>query len=122
MKAIRQTSIDAYNEILFNGLLSKRRWEVYNFLYQNGPLTAEEIRVALCPNLGNGITPRLSELKALGVIVEVGTKKNPSGMEAILWDVTGNLPIALPKKEKTYKFSKQQLIDAGADLTKLGVK
>ena len=42
-KNIRQTSIDCYNKIKAEGLLSKRRLEVYEILFHHGQLTANEI-------------------------------------------------------------------------------
>ena len=38
----RQTSIDCYNEIRANGLLSKRRFEVYEALLSSAPCTSSE--------------------------------------------------------------------------------
>lgn len=95
----RQTSIAAYRSIKENGLLSKRRWEVYDYLFVNGPCTALRVWREVAPKSANGgITTRFSELKRMGVVQEVGETKDATGMRAILWDVTARLPIPLQKK------------------------
>jgi hypothetical protein len=91
----RTTSAIAYHEIRESGLLSKRRLEVYEYLYQNGPMIAAEIPIT-------GAWKRLSELKERGVAHEVGEKKNAlTGHLSVLWDVNEALPSEPPKKEKT---------------------
>ena len=68
---MRQTSIDCYNKIKANGLLSKSRLQVYEALYK-------------------------TELREQGVIYEKGEKKcNITGRNVIEWDLTDNLPIKL---------------------------
>jgi hypothetical protein len=108
---MRQTSLDAYHEITENGLLSKRRLQVYRWLFKNGPATGKEVTVALCPpdqNTG-GYTTRLSELKEQGVVAEAGHKSCQfSGQTVTLWDVTDRLPNPLPPRIPT----KQRLIQA----------
>ena len=101
----RQTSIDCYNEIKANGLLSKKRFEVYQALYNLAPCTsAEALSTMLSKN--SAITSsraRFTELRELGVIYEKGTKKcSITGRNAIEWDLTDNLPknIKLSKNAK----------------------
>lgn len=99
----RQTSIDAYNTIKENGMLAKRRWEVYSILFSHGPMTGNQIiqYVGKIQNTGS-IKTRLSELRDRGVVVELGTVKDPiTGVTVILWDVTKNLPIKLDKPRRT---------------------
>lgn len=94
---VRQTSAEAYHTIQANGLLSKRRWEIYDALYRHGPKTGSELFKCLTlygenPTHSNIVT-RLGELRDLGVAAEVGKKEcEVSGMRVILWDVTDNLP------------------------------
>ena len=93
----RQTSIATYHQIEQEGLLSKRRLEVYQILFKYGPLTAHEIvdvaRTKYPKANQTGFNARLSELKTLGVVSEVGAKKHEvSGKQNILWDVTSELP------------------------------
>ncbi len=100
----RHTSAQAYRRIEEEGLLSNRRWQVYDILYKHGPLTANEIiRYArrYHPTANQtGFNARLSELKRIGVVVEVGEKPDAiSGQKCFLWDVTEGLPLKLPKKE-----------------------
>lgn len=101
----RQTSIDAYDQIKDEGLLSDLRWKVYDHLYNHGPLTAKQITVALtCHDESSGVyNTRLSELKRLGVILEVDEGPCPiSGRKVIHWDVTDALP-SEPDKKMTSK-------------------
>ena len=106
---VRDTSKNAYYEIKNNGLLSERRWMVYDCLYNNGPMTGGEIFEALRFGRANAnITSRLSELRRMGVAVEIGTKECAStGMTVTLWDVTSKLPEklepTLTKKQKKDK-------------------
>lgn len=105
----RDTSIQAYRQIQAEGLLSERRFEAYKFIYEHGPLTAnemmykaKELRMRTHIHM-ESLSKRLSELRDLGVIQEIGTKKcSISGRECIVWDVTSNLPVK-PKKKKTSK-------------------
>lgn len=116
---MRQTSIDAYNAIKESGLLGKRQKHAYNVLYKDGPLTGNELSELMrIP----GQWKRCSELKKRRLAIEVGKRPcRVTGRECLTWDVTSNMPVPYVR-EKLYKLTKQQLIDAGADLTKLGVK
>lgn len=98
----RQTSVETYRLIESDGLLSKRRFEVYSILFNSGPLTAHEIVATARKQypLANqtGFNARLSELEKLGVVETVGEKNNPvSGHKNLLWDVTDKLPSKLEK-------------------------
>lgn len=110
----RQTSIDCYNAIKANGLLSKRRMEVYEILFKYGPMTANEIvRISKIsyPNTNpSSFHARLSELKKYGVIVEIGEKKDiVSNNNCLIWDLTDRLP----KKIKLSTSAKKlKVIDA----------
>lgn len=99
----RLTSVEAYHEIENNGLLSRRRWQVYKALYSHGPCTANELYQYLPPsksaNAGN-ITTRLGELRDMNCVDEVGTRVcSVTGKNCIVWDVNGNLPQPPPKRE-----------------------
>lgn len=94
---MRQTSIDCYNEIKANGLLSKRRMEVYEILFNHGAMTANEIvrksKISYPNTNPSSFHARLSELKKYGVIIEVGEKKDViSGNNCYIWDLTDRLP------------------------------
>jgi hypothetical protein len=104
----RQTSIEAYNKIKENGLLSQRRFEVYDYVFGNGPTTARGAVKALSKKRGEQVAisfssyaARFSELRDVGVLAEVGTTiDKDTGCEVILWDVTDRLPIKLDKPKR----------------------
>ncbi len=95
---IRQTSIEAYQTIRESGLLSRRRLEAYDILFNHGPMTAQE----LDRKAGSvGLWKRLSELEAVGVVATVGERDcKVTNMNAILWDVTDKLPIKFEKPKR----------------------
>ncbi len=104
---IRETSIISYNTIRDSGLLSKRRWEVYDVLYHHGPATGAELAMfyrkkygASSPSNPNTLT-RLGELRDMGVVTELGSRIcSVTGQTVINWDVTSKLPKALATKTK----------------------
>ena len=100
----RDTSIEAYHKIKENGMLSSRRWEAYEILFHHGPMTCGELfsksDLVNLKGYRQNYVARLGELRDLGVVTEVGTKKcSITGMNVILWDVTSNLPKTPEKKE-----------------------
>ena len=100
---VRDTSIEAYITIKENGLLSQRRFQVYECLYKHGPMTANDVirwyRDQYPDVNQTGFNARFSELQEMGVITEVGEEiDSVSGNRCILWDVTSNLPNEPPKK------------------------
>lgn len=101
---VRRTSVDAYNAIKQNGLLSERRWQTYDVLYKFGPATAMELRKYFPKgHVDSQIRARLNELRELGVAYEV--KERPCGVTGhvvIEWDVSDGLPL----KRKTIKKTK----------------
>ena len=101
----RQTSIDCYNQIKANGLLSKRRFEVYEALLSSAPCTSSEaIRNAKTTFGVFGVSSRFTELRDLGVIYEVRTREcTVTGRNVIEWDLTDRLPINVKKSNKTKK-------------------
>tara|TARA_R110000787_G_scaffold188978_1_gene300700 strand:+ start:214 stop:633 length:420 start_codon:yes stop_codon:yes gene_type:complete len=103
---IRQTSIDCYNEIRANGLLSKRRFEVYEALLSSAPCTSSEaIRNAKTTFGVFGVSSRFTELRDLGVIYEKGEKKcSITGRNVIEWDLTDRLPVNIKNPNKTKKY------------------
>jgi len=107
----RKTSIECFNKIKQEGLLSKRRFEVYEALYTSAPCTSSEaIRNAKTTFGVFGVSSRFTELRDLGVIYEKGEKKcNITGRNVIEWDLTNRLPINFKKKSKT---KKQRINDA----------
>jgi hypothetical protein len=114
----RQTSIECYNEIRANGLLSKRRFEVYEALLSSAPCTSSEaIRNAKTTFGVFGVSSRFTELRDLGVIYEVRTREcTVTGRNVIEWDLTDRLPVNVKKSNKT---KKHKIDDALNSLRKL---
>ena len=103
----RQTSIDCYNQIKQEGLLSKRRLQVYESIYNSAPCTASE--VFKDKNLKTNQSGRFTELRDLGVIYEKGERAcSITGKNVIEWDLTDRLPINIKNPNKT----KKQRLDA----------
>jgi hypothetical protein len=98
---IRQTSIDCYNQIKREGLLSKRRLQVLSVMMYLAPCSAEEVEREFIKRYGiKGGWKQLSVLRDQGVLKELGTMTCPiTGRNVIEWDMTGNLPVK-PKKPK----------------------
>jgi hypothetical protein len=101
---MRETSVEAYQQVRASGYISKVQKEVYDCLYQNGPLTAQEVWKLLRGDAGdnriNGITPRFSELERLGVVSPVGERNcTVTNRNCVIWDVTVNNPVKpIPKR------------------------
>jgi len=112
---IRETSIEAYNTIRDQGMLSRRRWEAYDGLFKYGPCTGNEL-IKKIIGQENGyhavrtqtnIITRLGELRDMGCVKELGeTVCSITKMKVILWDVTNNLPKKLTREIKETTKSK----------------
>ena len=101
MKA-RQTSIDCYNKIKSEGLLSKMRLKVYEAILRKAPCTASEVFNE--KNLKTNQSGRFTELRDLGVIYEKGERLcSVTGRNVIEWDLTDRLPVNVKKSNKTKK-------------------
>ena len=99
----RETSIETYYKIKDEGLLSDLRFEVYETLFNYGPLTQME----LCRKISHpfrqdrSYMPRFAELKNMQVIAEAGERVcQITGRNVLIWDVTNKLPIKLEKTKK----------------------
>jgi len=103
----RQTSIECYNQIKAEGLLSKQRLAVYTSLLKMGkPSTAREVYSTM--NVEKQEATRFTELRNLGVIYEVGNRKcSITGRTSIEWDSTDRLPIEI----KTFANSKKDRVN-----------
>tara|TARA_R110002050_G_scaffold243227_1_gene379744 strand:+ start:162 stop:584 length:423 start_codon:yes stop_codon:yes gene_type:complete len=103
---IRQTSIDCYRKIKEQGLLSKKRFEVYQAILKKSPCTSGEA-FAIMTTKENQISQsraRFTELRELGVIYEVRNRKcTITGMNVIEWDLTDRLPVTVKNTNKTKK-------------------
>lgn len=116
----RQTSIDCYNQIKANGLLSKRRFEVYEALLSSAPCTSSEaIRNAKTTFGVFGVSSRFTELRDLGVIYEVRTREcTVTGRNVIEWDLTDRLPVNVKKSNKTKKHKIDDALNSLRELYK----
>lgn len=100
----RATSLEAYEEIKANGLLSKARWRIYRVLCEQGPMTASELFNYLETREGVKVNwntrTRFTELRDLGVIAELEERKcRITGQRVIVWAPTCNLPLVSPLRK-----------------------
>lgn len=99
----RRTSIEVYQKIKSEGLLSALRFTVYECLFNYGPLSQMET----CKYIGSkhqdrSIMPRFAELEKIGAIESIGEKKcSVTGRNVLIWDVTDRIPKKLIKEQKT---------------------
>ena len=116
----RETTIEAYHRADATGLIQGIKLKVLEILAKHGPMTANEMRKYGDPSANSGVYgTRLSELKRMGVVQEVGERPcETTGYSAIEWDLTGNLPVKLPK-EKTKKEIKKEIMDDVITLGKI---
>lgn len=117
MKA-RQTSIDCYNQIKEEGLLSNMRFRVYSALLAMGkPSTTREVYSTM--NVIKQEATRFTELRKLGVIYEVQNRKcNITGRTSIEWDLTDRLPIKIKKCNRTKKHKIDDALNSLRELYK----
>ena len=118
----RQTSIDCYNQIKEEGLLSNMRFKVYSSLLAMGkPSTTREVYETM--NVIKQEATRFTELRNLGVIYEVQNRKcTITGRTAIEWGLTNNLPVNIKKSTKTKKQRVDDALDSLRQLYKKKVK
>ena len=114
----RQTSIECYNQIKSDGSLSKMRFEVYSALLSMGkPSTTREVYQTM--NVAKQEATRFTELRKLGVIYEVQSRKcNITGRTSIEWDLTDRLPIEIKNTNKTKKQKVDNALNALRELYK----
>ena len=114
----RETSIDCFNEIKREGLLSKMRFEVYSALFLMGkPSTTREVYATM--NVDKQEATRFTELRKLGVIYEVQNRKcTITGRMAIEWDLTNKLPVDFKNTNKTKQQKKNDALESLRNLYK----
>lgn len=101
---IRNTSAESFKAIRESGVLSLRRLQVYEILFDHGPMTGSELALRFqklhgsrTPNQANVVT-RLGELRDMGVAEEIRTRRcSVTGMNVIEWDLNDRLPKPLKK-------------------------
>lgn len=119
---IRKTSIEVYHRIKSEGLLSKKRMEIYDILYLYGDQTSAEVNEKLIRGKQiNGLSQsraRFTELREMGAIEELGTKTcSVTGNTAILWSTTNTIPNKI--KKETRKTKKAKVLDLLKNLAKI---
>lgn len=99
---IRQTSIETYRKIEAEGLLSKKRFEIYKAIFTFGPVTRSEIAELIShKGYAGNVSARLTELRDMSVVEEVGERVcTITNQKVILWDVNKNIPLKLNKSTK----------------------
>lgn len=102
---IQKTSIQTYHYIKNSGLISEKRMKVYEILYENPQgLTGtqvSEIFKEKYPSAKHSetIRNRITELRDMGVVLEIGTVECEfTNRKVLLWCTSNNLPIKLEKK------------------------
>lgn len=101
------TSELAYHKIKETGLLSKRQLQVYEALYEFGPMTGRKLSEYI-----PGAWKRLSELAAMGAVSSDGLTTDPvTGHKVALYSVTTAVPIK-PDKPR----SRRELIQEISEL------
>jgi hypothetical protein len=103
---VRNTSREVYEQIKREGLLSQRRWQVYDTLYNHGPLTGAQVAKLVKARYGKWcesetVRNRLTELREMEAIEELDEVACPTnGRRVILFDVTNRLPRKIVKKRR----------------------
>lgn len=84
----RETSREAYKELIESGALDGMRGEVWAWLYLHGPATRNEVARGI-HKVPNDTSTRLKELVDMGNVREVGEDRcRVTGKNVILYDVT----------------------------------
>ena len=114
----RQTSIDCYNQIKEEGLLSNMRFRVYSALLAMGkPSTTREVYETM--NVIKQEATRFTELRKLGVIYEVQNRTcTVTGRTSIEWDLTDRLPVNIKKSNRTKKHKIDDALNSLRELYK----
>jgi hypothetical protein len=117
----RTTSINCYNQIKAEGLLSKLRLKTLNAMLYSSPCTAGELQSYIDKN---GIQVKhawklLSQLRDLGVVYERQERKcNITDRLVIEWDLTDKLPIKSTTTSNTKKQRVEDTLNAFYSLCK----
>jgi len=117
----RETSINCYNEIKAEGLLSKLRLRTLNAMLYSSPCTAGELQSYIDQNQiqVKHSWKLLSQLRDLGVVYEKNERKcNVTGRVVIEWDLTDKLPIKPTTPSNTKKQRVEDALNALRSLCK----
>ena len=114
---VRATSIATYHRIEAEGLLSRKRFEIYSILARAlEPMTANEIGEKMVGEhkaKGKNVHARLYELIRMGVVVEMGTRHcHETGNRVIIYETTDKMPVKFEKPLSELEKTKLQLAKA----------
>ena len=102
---VRQTSIDAYNQIKKDGSLTKLKLQVYHCIMRNDNFTAAELHNSfyyLQVKQISTVRARITELNQLGCIESLNVRKcRITGRQAHTWTLTDEQP-----RKEVYNFDK----------------
>ena len=104
----RETSRQAYRELIEGGQLAATNRAVYKHLFKYGPTTQKKTERFLGDRTYT-IRPRFAQLERMGLITLAGqTVCQETGKKNLLWDVTDRVkPIELPNRP----LLKKQILD-----------
>ena len=100
---MRQTSKEAYQEVIESGLLGKLQLKVYETLYYHGPLTGAQVKQQLSTQgldskTSETIRNRITELNNLKVVAPYKIDKCLiTNRRVIYWQTTNHIPKEKPK-------------------------
>jgi hypothetical protein len=117
----RQTSIDCYNQIEAEGLLSKLRLIAYHAMLNAAPCTAGELQEYIDAKKLNvkHAWKLLSQLRDLGVVYERSERPcKVTSRNVIEWDLTDKLPIYAKVFTNSKKDRVNNTLDALRELYK----
>lgn len=118
----QKTSVETYKKILASGLISKRRREILNILWEHISLTGNQIskihkELYNTNSFSENIKNRITELEQMGVISVVGIVKCPITKNNVnLYSLTGNMPVKL----KVKKTKKQKINELKKEIVMIG--
>ncbi len=111
----RDTSREAYFKLRDSGVLSERRWEVYELVYLHGPATSAELLERRIRGM-RALTQsraRFTELRDMGLLRELEPRTcKVTGHRAIVWEVTDESePRPIKRDKGPTKAELQERID-----------
>ena len=106
--SVRDTSAQAYQEIISEGVLGEMQQTVYEYLYRHGPCTASELfyhidKARRNPTHSN-VATRLGELRDMGAVLEMDKREcQVTHRKVLVWDVSHQKPVKLQRISKKQK-------------------
>lgn len=98
---IRETSIEAYRNLVEGGTLAKMNKLVYEYLYHAGP-TSQKKTERKFNDRTYTLRPRFAQLEEMGLIKHCGHLVcEETGKKNMIWDVTDRIHPLPPKKRAT---------------------